>query len=147
MYIAFIIIIVGLFIDQFTKFLAKKFLKPKKSIKMTKNFTFYYLENSGAANGTYSGNYFILLFATFFTLGICTYLFKYYDLNNNFLFSISLCIFIAGVLGNFLDRVIFSYVTDFISIRIFKKDLPVLNIADIYIFVGILLLLIAYFCF
>ena len=144
MHIAFIIIVSCILIDQITKILARKYLKGKSSKKISKNISLYYLENSGGANGLYSGNYLILIGSTIIAMFFCLLLFKHYDLNSNLLFSISLCVLVGGILGNFLDRVIYSYVTDFISIQNKKRNLPVFNFADVFIFFGSIITVITY---
>ena len=52
-----------------------------------------------------------------------------------------LCV-IGGALGNFYDRVVFNAVPDFIDFHIGEFHWFIFNIADIFITVGILLLLI-----
>jgi len=52
----------------------------------------------------------------------------------------AIALIIAGGLGNLIDRITQGYVVDFISIWIW----PTFNFADIYIVVGILLLIIFY---
>jgi signal peptidase II len=44
---------------------------------------------------------------------------------------VCLCFIAAGAVGNFIDRLLFSYVRDFIYFRLI--DFPVFNVADIYI--------------
>jgi signal peptidase II len=43
---------------------------------------------------------------------------------------------LGGVVGNLIDRLAVGHVTDFISIR----GLPVMNLADIALYVGLLIL-------
>lgn len=147
MYIAFIIIVICLLIDQITKFFARRNLKDNKTIKINNSLKLYYIENSGGANGIFSGNYFVLIFSTVLSLFVCLLLYKYYDLENNLIFSISLSVLVGGILGNFIDRIVFSYVTDFISVRIKKKSLPVFNFADVFIFIGTIFTLVSYLIF
>ena len=50
---------------------------------------------------------------------------------------------LAGALGNGLDRFLFGYVVDFFDLRLI--NFPVFNLADVFINVGILFLLISSF--
>jgi signal peptidase II len=50
---------------------------------------------------------------------------------------------LAGALGNGIDRFLFGYVVDFLDFRLIQ--FPVFNLADIFINVGIIFLLIASF--
>lgn len=50
---------------------------------------------------------------------------------------------LAGALGNGLDRFLFGYVVDFFDFRLI--NFPVFNLADVFINVGILFLLISSF--
>ena len=49
---------------------------------------------------------------------------------------------IGGALGNFIDRIIYGYVIDFIDINLFGWNYPVFNIADMMIVIGVFLLVI-----
>ena len=51
---------------------------------------------------------------------------------------------IGGILGNLLDRVIYGKITDFLSFKFWSYNFPVFNLADTFICMGILLLLIEY---
>ena len=111
-----IIIIVGcVFLDQITKIIAKNILKPKGSVNVIKGFfKFTYLENDGGAWGIFGGKLVFFILITVAALGMMIYLLKDFDLNNNKLYSIGLCLVIAGTIGNFIDRVLYKYVIVFL---------------------------------
>ena len=52
---------------------------------------------------------------------------------------------ILGAMGNIFDRFINSYVVDFISLHYNNYYWPAFNLADIYITIGIIMLLITFF--
>jgi len=59
------------------------------------------------------------------------------------LFAISVPLIVAGAVGNFVDRVRFGYVVDFVRCHIHDRwAYPTFNIADAWITVGVALILI-----
>ena len=56
-------------------------------------------------------------------------------------FRISLALISSGALGNAIDRVYFGGVIDFIDFFIYNFHWPAFNFADIFITVGVFLLL------
>ena len=53
--------------------------------------------------------------------------------------TLAFSLLFGGIVGNLLDRILYGYVRDFLSIYIFKYSFPVFNIADIGICIGIFL--------
>jgi hypothetical protein len=53
---------------------------------------------------------------------------------------------ISGLLGNFIDRLFFGEVTDFISFIFFGSPFAVFNVADICLCVGVIMAVVHY-CF
>ena len=129
------IIIFGLILDQFTKFLALRNLAQNQSIALIKNiFHLTLIFNRGAAFGVFK-NYTILFIAASF-LAI---LFIILSLRKNRkigLSNISLGLILSGAAGNLIDRIRLGCVVDFLDFRIW----PVFNIADSMITVGAVLL-------
>ncbi|QJC37601.1 hypothetical protein GJU03_00300 [Enterobacteriaceae endosymbiont of Donacia bicoloricornis] len=48
---------------------------------------------------------------------------------------------LGGILGNFINRIKYGFVIDFIDIHISNYHFPTFNIADILIFIGIILII------
>ena len=131
-----IIIVSGIVLDQITKVIARAYLQPKDFFKFT------YVENRGGAWGAFSGKLWLFIIITLAAIGFLAYLMKDFDLKNNAFYSIALALVISGAIGNFIDRVIFKYVTDFLDFYIFGYDFPVFNVADICITIGVIMLLV-----
>lgn len=138
-----VIILSCIGIDQITKLIARKSLQGKPSVPVIKDFFHLtYVENRGGAWGAFSGKLWLFIIITVFALGLMFYLMKDFDIVNNKLYSISICLIIAGAIGNFIDRIVFKYVTDFLDFYIFGYDFPVFNVADICITIGVAMLLV-----
>jgi len=139
----FVIILGCIGLDQITKAIVRTYLKPKGSINIIDNFfKFTYVENKGGAWGSFSGKLWLFIIVTILALGVMFYLLKDFNLKTNPFYSIGLSLIIAGAIGNFIDRIIFKYVTDFLDFYIFGYDFPVFNVADICIVIGSIMLII-----
>ena len=142
MFWGIVIIVSCIVLDQISKIIVRAYLQPKGSITIIKNFfKLTYVENRGGAWGAFSGNLWLFIIITVAALAFMFYLMKDFDLKNNAFYSIALVLVIAGAIGNFIDRIIFKYVTDFLDFYIFGYDFPVFNIADICITIGVFMLL------
>lgn len=135
----FILIIILICIDQISKFLVvfNKDNLPKTIIKNFLNIT--YCENRGIAFGLASG--YVQLFAII-TLVIIVAILICVCINfkkiNTFL-SVGIGMLISGGVGNLIDRLIRSYVVDFIDFGDFI-NFPVFNIADIFVVIGVIVI-------
>ncbi|MDY3005460.1 signal peptidase II [Anaerococcus sp. AGMB00486] len=133
-----IIIILGILLDRITKVYAKNIFI--ENPVYTKLINLIYLENKGAAFGILQNKrmFFIIL-----TLVVVTYLLYYFIKNvktNPKLLNIALSLIISGAIGNFYDRLIHSYVVDFIEFSFI--NFPIFNIADILVTMGSFLLIV-----
>ena len=100
-----------------------------------------YLENRGAAFGIFQGKQWPLIIFTVIVLILIIYFYlmripaeKHFGLLNGIAI-----LFFAGAIGNFIDRVTQRYVVDFFYFRLI--NFPVFNVADIYVTVAAVLLI------
>ena len=134
--------VILILLDQFTKHLAVKHLKDQMPVVLWKNvFELSYLENRGAAFGILQGKQWPLIIFTVIVLMIIIYLYlmripseKHFGLLN-----VIAILFFGGAIGNFIDRVMQGYVVDIFYFRLI--DFPVFNVADIYVTVAAILLI------
>lgn len=142
MIIGIVIIIILIIIDQVTKYITRHTLENNSIVVIKNFFNLTYVKNTGGAWGVLGGKLWLFIIITLVALGGMFYFFKDFDLKSNILFSIALCLLIAGAIGNFIDRLFIGYVTDFLDFNIFGYDFPVFNVADICITLGVIALLI-----
>lgn len=141
MIIGVILIIVGIGLDQLTKYIA--ITNFATDIKVIDNFfSLVYVENTGAAWGMMKGRMWLFYLVALISLGIFTYMMKDFDLKVNTVYSISLILLIAGTLGNFIDRIFRGFVVDFLSFNFGSYQFPVFNLADTFLTIGIVILII-----
>lgn len=136
-----IISIILLCIDQISKLLVVNLLTKTDSITIIKNFFYLtYINNDGAAFSILVGKrIFLILIAVLVIVMLISYIKKNNIQNKLELVSISLII--GGSLGNLMDRVIRGYVIDFLDFKIFNYNFPIFNLADTFIVIGVILLL------
>ena len=100
-----------------------------------------HIHNFGVSFGFLSGivSPWTLIFIGLLVVGFITYLmFNSKDLLEKW----GLFIIISGALSNIIDRIINGYVIDFIYLHISNFYWPAFNFADIYISIGILMVII-----
>jgi len=141
-YVFLIFLLFG--IDQYTKHLAVIHLKEGKDIVLIKNIlSFSYLENSGAAWGVLSGK--ITLFAVFTCILIMLIVLVMFRLGHMagikyHILQLDMAVLLAGAAGNLTDRLRNGYVVDFIKTDFI--NFPVFNIADCYVTLSMIVLII-----
>ena len=54
-------------------------------------------------------------------------------------------VLVGGILGNLIERVLFLSVTDFLKFNILGYNFPIFNLADVFICLGAVLLIISMF--
>jgi signal peptidase II len=156
MLISLIIIIVSLGIDQLTKYLARTMITLNApNITVIPNlFELSYYKNTGMSFGLLEGQQLIFMISTVIALGIFGYLFTSSNYKNKKVYSISVALFIAGTLGNAIDRSILGYVIDFMHFPFLDGILNAVglsnfynNMADMYLSAAIVLFTLDLFIF
>jgi signal peptidase II len=136
----FLILLAGLFLDQLTKNLAQKFLSLFYPLWIIKPyFSLQLVHNYGAAYGILQNKRILLLVVSIAV--ICAALYFFVKYANNKLLKLGITFLCIGAIGNFLNRLFLGYVVDFVDIKIF----PVFNLADVFIDLAILLLILDFF--
>lgn len=135
----YILSIIFLLIDIFTKQLVKNTLNLYDSIPIIPNFfSITYVINDGAAFSILKGELWL-----FVILGFVLLFFIFYYLQKeklNIYKTIYYSLLIAGVLGNLLDRMLYKGVIDFLDFTIFSYNAPIFNLADTFIVISVILI-------
>ncbi len=113
----FLIIVLGLIIDRITKMWALNELSKISEIVVIKDFfSFFYVENRGAAFGILQNKVVFLVIITLVVMGgIVYYLVKYKPTSK--ILRISLALIISGAMANLADRIFYKYVVDFMTLH------------------------------
>lgn len=132
-----------IFLDQITKYAAATRLKGNPPVILIPGvLELQYLENRGAAFGSLQGMQLFFWILTLAFLAAAVFFLIRIPKTRRYYPLIACCIVLtAGAAGNFIDRLLNQYVVDFIYFSII--NFPIFNVADIYItlsFIGILLL-------
>jgi signal peptidase II len=128
-------------LDQITKYIVATTMDLGQNIVVINGFfSISSHRNDGAAWGIFSGNMIFFYLITVFAIGLFYILLKDIDFKQKPFYSYAIILMTAGGLGNFIDRVLFQEVVDFINIDLFSyTTFPIFNIADICLVVGMIL--------
>ena len=146
-YKTLLLIIVGMvFLDQATKLYIDSNMELHQSIQVIKNFfQITYIRNSGAAFGILSGFkslWLTLFFMLISVVAIGIIMFYYHKTpENQRLTLVSFALIMSGATGNFIDRVFYGEVIDFLYFHWYQHYWPAFNVADSCITIGVSLLL------
>lgn len=134
-----LISILTLIIDQICKMCAKNFISGKSDIEVYNGMMkFVYLENTGAAFGILKNSRYIFIISTLIIILGLSYILCNKKIKNK-LFRVGAALIIGGGVSNLVDRLLLGYVIDYIKLSFFA---PVCNLADYFITVGSVLLII-----
>jgi signal peptidase II len=132
-----LILVSVVLLDQSTKYLAETFINPTESLKILPVFHLVNVKNEGAAFGLFKnlGNEFFIVISIIAIGLIVALLIR----GKDGFFSLSLIL--SGAVGNFIDRLLYGYVRDFIDLSIGRYHWPAFNIADSALTIGLLLMM------
>jgi len=139
-YIVFVVFLISFAFDRVAKFFAdanllagEVFTSPGGVFSVTKVY------NTGAAFGILQGQTaFLLVFSALVLLTLGIYVFRW-GKKLGAAQKVSFGLILGGIAGNLFDRIFFGHVVDFIKLGF--VDFPVFNLADIFINLGVALLL------
>ena len=126
-----------LILDRITKYIATSTLDLYQLVQVIPKFLYFtYVQNTGAAFSFFQGRMPFLLVFTAMALFFVLYLWRSSQPSQK-LFRASLAMLAAGAVGNFIDRLFYSYVIDFIHVPFFAT----FNVADIFVVFAVILIL------
>ena len=132
------IVVLLLVSDLVVKYLIATNISIGESISIIDGLLYItHIKNTGAAWGILKdGRWFFVVI----TVLLFVFLIYFFKREKNTVIRTALAIIMGGALGNFVERLIFGEVTDFIGVYIFSYEFPIFNIADISVVCGTILL-------
>ena len=133
-----------LIIDIITKKIIFSYVELNTFIKLTSFFDIAHIQNHGVAFGFFSKvlSTNIIVFISLIIAAVLIYL---YFKSSNIYEKWAYFFIIAGAFSNIIDRFFNSYVLDFLYFNYNNYSWPAFNFADIYISIGIFIILISIF--
>ena len=132
--------------DQVTKFIIDSTLSLHESQSIIGNvLQLTYVRNSGAAFGLSFGNQTVMFIVTVVVTITLFYLFISGKIGTGTIVGkIALVMVLGGAIGNLIDRIRMGEVIDFIDMGFGHYRWPVYNLADIYVTVGMFMLIFSF---
>jgi len=131
--------------DQLTKLWIRAHLALGESLSLTDRLSLTYVGNTGSAFGLLANRTVLLIIIGIASL-LIVLLFLRYLSQVTTLSMVSIGLVWGGAVGNFIDRLRFGYVTDFIYFRLWGSFYwPAFNVADAAIVVGVVVLIYSFY--
>lgn len=136
-----ILIMILILLDQLVKFWTQSHIPLGETRTfLPPFFSLTYLQNRGAAFSILQDQqWFFAIITLVFMIGALCYWWVSFGKHKGITLGLSL--FIAGGIGNFIDRVRLGYVVDMIDLDF--MNFAIFNVADSYLTVGVLILFVA----
>lgn len=144
-----VVSVLAVLLDQLSKYWVVRSFKLGQSVTVLKDyFYFTYTQNPGAAFGFMADTpaYLRIPFFIFITLGagLIVYAYQRFIPPDRKMHRFALGLIWGGAMGNFIDRVFYRKVVDFIDVAYHQHHWYIFNIADSCITVGLTLLILGY---
>jgi signal peptidase II len=108
-------------------------------------FNLHYLKNSGAAFSLFQNAREFLIIVSIVATTLL-FGFVHYNIRSIHYISISfIALLCAGIMSNCHERIVFGYVRDYIQLN--HINFPIFNLADIFITIGVIALVVIMLCF
>ena len=135
-------------VDQVSKYFAKDFLLGQQGYyyEITSFFDLVYSWNYGISFGMFSehhayANYVLIAVNSVITLYVWHLAFA----ARSYRYYVGYTLIVGGALGNLVDRIMHGAVFDFIYFHVGKYGFPAFNLADTFIFFGVVVAIYAHF--
>lgn len=137
-FVALLLSVVVVAVDQMLKLLVVEYLKPVGTIPVADGLLdFRYIENTGAAFSILQNQRWLFVAITLIVSALIVYgLFRYR--NHEFFSYAASILIVGGGIGNLIDRVLHGYVVDYIHVSFFPA---IFNFGDCCVTVGTLFLI------
>ena len=142
--IIFYITLITFFVDRFSKYyILKIFTEKVDYIPVTSFLNFNLVFNKGIAFGLFSFNEQFYYNIISLIIILITLIVLFFAIKSIGIEKIGFSLIFGGSLGNIFDRLYYSSVIDFIDLHINNFHWFIFNFADIFISVGIIILIVS----
>jgi len=145
-----VLLVCAAVLDQVTKLQVRALLGVGQSVHVAGPVYFTHVENAGSVFGLGQGYVLVPTIATLVILILIPFGVRHLHVRYGYVLtsleSACLGLIAGGAIGNLIDRVARSAVTDFVDVVLFSGfHWPAFNVADSSVVVGTLILLVAFF--
>ena len=136
--IYYVIALIAILVDQATKYVIASQMELGEKISVIGDFFMITSHrNRGAAFGILQDQrWFFIVVTTIVVIGLVWYINKVRTMPGKLL-PIALSLVLGGAIGNFIDRVLYGEVVDFLMFNFGSYTFPIFNIADSCIVIGV----------
>lgn len=135
-----VVSVILIIIDQLTKYFTVQNIDLYEVVEVIPNIvSLTYIQNTGAAFSILEGQMWFFYIVTIVVVSGLIY-YMYTEARENKILGFLLSLILAGAIGNFIDRLFLQYVVDMIKLEFI--NFAIFNVADSYLTVGVVLLLI-----